>query len=165
MPPKTNTTFNYAMSPQYTSQYNGVVIGQGGHVHDGGVNLRTFKNGQKTCNQVASYTGKPAYLSPKGAMMSGPGPAPPGSLTWSMGNMPGMAMMMREHVSAVSSCYVPQHMESLATGDKIWNQAWYNYNKHAPMLNWDTSIADIMGISIVYMAEDMTVAQMASYFK
>ena len=48
-------------------------------------------------------------------------------------------------------------------GDEWWNKAYYNFTEYTPMLNTDGSLADIMGISVVYVANGLTEDKMHSF--
>jgi hypothetical protein len=143
MPAKSNTTFEYVMDPPYKADFNGVVVSMGGHVHDGGTHIDILKNGTVACDSVASYGQSDGYYDAAGAM-----------------NMPGMPKgVVMTHISNITGCYAPTLSGLMTVGDAWSNHAYYNFTAHTPMRNNDGSLSDVMGISIMYVAENMTLDQ------
>ena len=121
-------------STPITSQSAGKLIGIGGHLHDGGVNLEVTKNGQLICDSRATYGGKPEYIE---------GPT---SL-----EMPGMA-----HLSEMSRCQGTREapVTSIAVGDRIAIAANYDMTPTGPgghMHEGEMAPHPVMGIAIGYL--------------
>jgi hypothetical protein len=127
--PKTDTTFSVSMKP-WTSDFAGPLLGTGGHLHDGGVDVVAYHNDQVICDSKATYGG-PGYVEPAGTMA-------------------GMDTM--QHISKMSGC---TNMGDLKVGDKIHITANYDFTKHAGMKNTAGALSDVMGISVMYAAVDM----------
>lgn len=136
-------------SPTYTSQFSGAFLGMSGHLHDGGVNVEIYKDlTRQLCNVVALYGQDPAYIDAPGTSMTMP--------------MSPMFNPMA-HISNMSYCYALIDDPLISNGSLISITANYNFTEHMPMLTLDGDYDDIMGISIIYVAANMTTAQMMSY--
>lgn len=135
-PAKNNTAFQYT-SPVWTANATGRVTAAIGHLHDGGVNLDVNQNNNTLCDCVAAYGQTPGYIDPAGMSMPG--------MTGSMANM-GM------HVSSLSECSTGQ----VKLGDNMTVTAYYNTSEYMPMTNTDGSLAPIMGIALLYLAQNET---------
>ena len=142
LPAQADTTFQYS-SPAWTSNLTGRVTWIGGHLHDGGTHLAAMKNQDVFCDFVAAYGQNPDYID------SSP-------MNMSMSSMSGMSgantntSMNTMHVSSMSFC---ENKGSIAQGDKLSVTAFYNTTEYTPMTDTDGSLAPIMGISILYVAE------------
>ena len=75
-----------------------------------------------------------------------------------MSGMSGMSDM--KHISSMSSCHAPTLQVELE--DVLSTNAYFDFTEYAPMTNTDGSLSDIMGIALIYVATNMTQAQMAS---
>ncbi|KAJ8604205.1 hypothetical protein MRB53_041918 [Persea americana] len=164
MPAKTNSTFEYSFWPPYQSNYTGAVIGMGSHLHDGGTHLDITLNATNICESVPTYGGNSGYIDAPGAMMSMDGDS--------------FGMPPMKHISSITSCYAP-NTNMINIGDAISVNAYYNFTEHAGMLDEDGSYMDvsqvvelmineaddhqIMGISVLYMAENMTWNTLTTY--
>jgi hypothetical protein len=147
VPPTSNTTSEYMMTPAWKATKDGVVLGLGSHLHDGGTHLAITKNGQQLCDNVATYGGSKAYIGQNimpGMNMSN---------TTGMKGMPDMPIPMT-HISNIDSCYLPKNGEFKA-GDEFNIQAYYDMTKHMGMLEGDGRISPIMGISVMYVMPKM----------
>jgi hypothetical protein len=132
-PAKNNTAFQYT-SPVWTANVAGRVTVAAGHIHDGGVNLNITKNNSTLCDSVAAYGQNSGYIDPG---MS----------------MPGMPMTnMGMHISSFSECSTGQ----VNLGDNLTVTAFYNTTEYMPMMNPDGSLAPIMGIALLYLAQNET---------
>lgn len=131
LPAKNNTAFQYSMQPRWKADFSGHITWIAGHLHDGGTHLEVLKNGNTVCDCVAAYGQSPGYVE----SMSMPGM-----------NMMGMDM---EHISSISTC---ANTGVVNVGDEWGVTAFYNTSEHAPMLDSDGSLAPIMGISLLYVA-------------
>lgn len=55
--------FNVATpEPAWKSTVAGDVVFAGGHLHDGGTNIKVLQRGKEICNSVATYGGDPAFI-------------------------------------------------------------------------------------------------------
>ena len=139
LPAQADTTFQYS-SPVWTSNLTGQITFLGGHLHDGGTHLAVMKNQDIFCDCVAAYGQSPEYIDSS-------------AMNTSMSGMSGMNMSMGTdtmHISSMSFC---ENKGSIAAGDKLAVTAYYNTTEYSPMTNTDGSLAPIMGISILYVAE------------
>jgi hypothetical protein len=133
-PTKNDTAFQYT-SPVWTANATGRVTSAIGHLHDGGVHLDITKNNSTMCDCAAAYGQDPGYVDPSGM------------------NMPGMPMMnMGMHISSLSECSTGQ----INLGDNLTVTAFYNTTEYTPMTNTDGSLAPIMGIALLYLAQNET---------
>jgi hypothetical protein len=114
-------TYNYSL----TSRWTGQLIGIGGHLHDGGVNLTIAKNGQVFCDSRATYGGDPAYVEGSNSL-----------------HMPGMV-----HLSKMSICHrtAAGPVTTIVPGDRIDLAANYD------MTNQHGDGHPVMGIAIGYL--------------
>ncbi|KAE8453857.1 hypothetical protein EG329_007633 [Mollisiaceae sp. DMI_Dod_QoI] len=138
-PAKNDTTFQYT-SPAWTANSTGRITCAIGHLHDGGTHLDITKNNQTMCDCQTAYGQSPGYIDPMGSMM----------------NMPGM--QMGTHISSLSECSTGQ----INLGDNLTVTAYYNTSEYAPMVNTDGTLAPIMGIGILYLAQNETSSSRSS---
>jgi len=124
VPPKT---------PQFTlrssgwkSSLEGQLLSIGGHLHDGGVDVQSFHNGEKLCDSVAAYGESPAYIQRSPAREAG-----------------------MKHISSQTWCKM---MGPIRKGDKFHIEANYDMEKNMPMKNARKKLSTVMGISIMYVA-------------
>lgn len=130
-----NTAFNYTMLPRWKADFEGHVTCIVGHLHDGGTHVEVLKNGKPVCDCVAVYGQNPGYVET-------------GSMNMSMSmNMGSMDMVQ---ISSLNSC---MNVGTSSVGDEWGLAAFYNTSEYAPMLNSDGSLAEIMGISLVYITQ------------
>lgn len=133
-PAENNTAFNYT-SPVWTANVAGRVTVAAGHIHDGGVNLDITQNNSTLCDSVAAYGQNSGYIDSSGT------------------SMPGMPMTnMGMHISSLSECSTGQ----VNLGDNLTVTAFYNTTEYMPMMNSDGSLAPIMGIALLYLAQNET---------
>lgn len=142
LPAQADTTFQYS-SPVWTNNLTGRVTWIGGHLHDGGTHLAAMKNQDVFCDFEAEYGQNPDYIDsfPMNMSMSG------------MSGMSGTNMNMSMNTMHVSSMSFCENKGSIAQGDKLSVTAFYNTTQYTPMTDTDGSLAPIMGISILYVAE------------
>jgi hypothetical protein len=127
-----NTAFHYT-SPVWTANTTGRVVAAIGHIHDGGVNLDITKNNSTLCDSVAAYGQNSGYIDPSGM------------------SMPGMPMgSMGTHISSLSQCSTGQ----VNLGDNLTVTAFYNTTEYKPMTDTDGSLANVMGIAVLYLAQN-----------
>jgi hypothetical protein len=129
-----NTAFHYT-SPVWTANATGRVVAAIGHIHDGGVNLDITKNNSTLCDSVAAYGQNSGYIDPSGM------------------SMPGMPMgSMGTHISSLSQCSTGQ----VNLGDNLTVTAFYNTTEYKPMTDTDGSLANVMGIAVLFLAQNET---------
>jgi hypothetical protein len=127
-----STSERPAKTGQYTYDYtvtaarDGLLIGIGGHIHDGGTHLTVEQNGRMVCDSVATYGGDPAFIE---------GPV---SI-----HMPGMA-----HISSMTTCQGTREapIATVKAGDQMKITAHYDSNAHMQMGD-----EPVMGIAVGYV--------------
>lgn len=136
--PAFNGTFEYSSSP-WTANATGRITEVIGHLHDGGTNIKILNdNTTLLCDPVATYGGAPGFIDAPGSM--------------SMSSMTGNMAYMGMHISSLTSCSTGQ----VNLGDKLSVDAYYNGSEYQMMTNTDGSLAPIMGIALVYLAQNET---------
>jgi hypothetical protein len=132
-PPKQDGQYTVTASP-WVANLNGKVYGLGGHVHDGGTNVRIEVDGKPICNSVASYGGSPEFVQrnqPAGGHHGG----------------------AKEHLSGMTFC---TSSHGLGLSDVKKGQRWvlkadYDYGKFKGMTNKSGKQDTVMGIAIMYV--------------
>lgn len=76
-----------------------------------------------------------------------------------MGNSGALTRM--SHISSISGCQAPTTQINI--GDEWSINAYYNFTQHMPMFESDGDISDVMGISLVFVAENMTEKAMRNF--
>ena len=137
-PAKNDTAFQYT-SPVWTANATGQVTCVAGHLHDGGTNLDITKNSDTLCDCVAAYGQNPGYIDPAGTTMN-------------MGGMSGSMANMGKHISSLTECSTGQ----INLGDTLSVTAHYNTSEYSAMIDTDGSLAPIMGIGLMYVAQNET---------
>jgi len=136
LPAFANTTFSYT-SPAWKSTVKGRVVMAGGHLHDGGTDIKLLKGNvtMAGCDLQAKYGQTPGYIDGPDSM--------------EMGGMSGGGEMqyMGMHVSSIPTC---EGMK-IKKGEILSVQAMYDTRKYVPMMDDDGMLDDIMGISILYV--------------
>jgi hypothetical protein len=179
VPAKANQAFQYTDPSPWKSNLAGRITGMGGHLHDGGTHLTVTKNNTVICDFVAMYGQNPAYIdggsmsmsssmsgmSMSGMSMSGMSMRPRATTSASdtsvdsrtsmpMSTSTGMAGMNMGadtvHISSISTCY---NVGVIGIGDILSITAYYNSTEHALMTNTNGTLAPIMGISLIYVAD------------
>lgn len=110
-------------SMPWTSPINGTIVAMGGHLHDGGISVEFFKNGQKLCESTAQYK-------------SG-GTGGMGSHSTHAGG---------EHVSGMSGCKVAIPIKEQ---DRFWLAANYNFTLHEGSKTENGDLDEVMGVGTV----------------
>ncbi|KAK3079560.1 hypothetical protein LTS18_004554, partial [Coniosporium uncinatum] len=156
-PPATD---KYSLKADWTANFEGEILGMGGHLHDGGTNMVISVDGKTVCDSVATYS-----------PVDGGGEA--GAEGGGMASMGGMGGMVRrsiydnfnakvardppapgavEHISAMSGCAGPQlPIKTLKMGQKWTIQGNYDYTKHPGMKHADGKEEAVMAISMMYV--------------
>lgn len=114
-------------SPAWTSTISGRVVTTVSHLHDGGIHLHTTRNGETVCTSTSVYSH--GNIRGKEAM-------------------PGMSM---EHISFMSPC---DNYGRIRIGEKWGVNAHYDFGAHSPMPDRSGNVDGVMGIAVVYVAED-----------
>jgi len=152
-------TDQYSLKADWTANFEGEIVGMGGHLHDGGTNMVISVDGQQICDSVATYS-----------PVNGGGEEAGG-----MGGMGGMGGIVRrsdnensnanvardppaagavEHISKMSGCAGPTlPIKTLKKGQKWTIQGNYDYAKHPGMKHDDGSEEAVMAISMVYVKD------------
>lgn len=145
---KPNTTFELDMTPAWEVPQDwkqNLIVGLGGHLHDGGTHLMATKNNQSFCDMAATYGAAPEYIDMM-ANMTGMDMSMPGMNMSGMGNMGGDVI----HISNISYC---ANATSIKPGDKLSVRAFYNTTLHQAMVDSTGTVEPVMGISILYAAQ------------
>ena len=160
LPAKANQAFQYTDPSPWTSNIAGRITAMIGHLHDGGTHLTATKNNTVMCDFVATYGQNPAYID-GGSMgmsssMSGMSMQPEATTSASMPmststSMAGMNMGNDTvHISSISTCH---NVGIIGIGDILSVTAYYNSTEYALMTNTNGTLAPIMGIALVYVAD------------
>jgi len=123
--PATNDKSFVLNSSPWRPNFSGDVLLIGGHLHDGGTHLEVIQNGKVVCDTVAKYGGSPEYVSKD------------------MGD--GMAT---QHLSSMSKC----NAGTVNPGDNWIIKSYYDYTVHPGMKKENGKPANVMGISILWVA-------------
>jgi len=121
--PKVKTFSEHSMP--WTSPINGTMLGMGGHLHDGGVSIELYQNGNRLCETKATYGSGPAAVGAMGSNHAG-----------------------GEHISALSSCSL---MKPLKENDKFWLAANYDFIKHEGSLTETGDLDEVMGVGVILL--------------
>jgi len=122
--------FTLKMKPWTVNFDNGVVAGTGGHLHDGGVDVKAYINNNLYCDSTATYGSDPRYIqkSTKG--------------------MGGQAKTGMQHISHMKDCH---HPVAIKKGDKIYITAKYDLVEHPAMTTNKGGTDEVMGISVMFV--------------
>jgi hypothetical protein len=122
--------YKFSSFPAVTS-YAGKLLYSIGHMHDGGTDMRLFVNSKMVCKSVMHYNTRAGYTPHK--KRDGPG----GHGGKSAG----------EHISDPGAC---TDFGTVAPGDKLSAEAWYDSNKH-PLMTHNGARERLMGNMRVYI--------------
>ena len=120
-------TFEPPSSPAWTSTINGRVVTIISHLHDGGIYLHTMRNGEAVCTSTSVYSR---------------------GMTHATEAMPGIGS---DHICFMSQC---NDSGQIRIGEEWSVNAHYDFDEHHPMLDGNGNVDAIMGIAIMYVAED-----------
>lgn len=137
--PPDSTTFALDMNPSWKSTVSGDIVFVGNHLHDGGISLNISKNDKSVCNGLAHYGESPGYLE-----------------TMSMDHShhhDTIGGMVMEHISSITNC---SNIGATKIGDSWSLTAQYNFTAHPTMMEQDGLPAPVMGIALVYVANQKT---------
>jgi len=160
------SNFKVSSTP-WTASFEGEVMGVGGHIHDGGINLEVISNGQVACNSTAWYgTNEEAK---KRADIIKAGGVPSANLAPSMvigSSPPGKAggghdHAGGQHIIAMSVCgelaghngspVAPLKISKVTKGQSWTIRAYYDYKKFTGMKNNRGGMDTVMGIAIMFV--------------
>jgi hypothetical protein len=159
------SNFKVTSSP-WTASFEGEVMGVGGHIHDGGINLEVVTNGQIACNSSAWYGSNEEAK--KRADIIKAGGVPSASLAPSvpMGSAPsssggGHDHAGGQHIIAMSVCgelaghngspVSPLKISKVTKGQSWTIKAYYDYKKFNGMKNNRGGMDTVMGIAIMFV--------------
>jgi hypothetical protein len=133
--PKDTGAFTIESMP-WTPNFEGDIVGLGGHLHDGGVSLQILSNSsQQVCNSVAKYGETSRYI------------------YHAANNSTAENMLAERHISSMSTCF--NQMMPVRKLEK--SQSWilkgnYDYDRFAGNTEKDGTQQDIMGLALMYVA-------------
>jgi hypothetical protein len=140
-PTKENGAF-VVRTRTWKPNFEGRILGVGGHVHDGGIDLQIkYSATEELCNSRAAYAESKEYMSFGG----GAGGMGGGSHS----HMTGLAM---NHISSMTTCYVPKLPLAQMKRSQEWQiTARYDYDKF-PGNKENGKQQTIMAIALMYVA-------------
>jgi hypothetical protein len=153
-------------SPPWISNFEGEVLGAGGHLHDGGIVLNINVDGKTVCKSVPTYgTDSQAMARANAAKQGDILPLDQMGAMSSMPSMSAMEGMSSTHIIAMSICADNKAgykgmpisdlgLKRLRKGQSWTLEAFYDYNRHAGMKNNFGGMSTVMGISIMYVKTD-----------
>jgi hypothetical protein len=128
-PPPNKKSFSVA--GDWIPDFSGDIIMAGGHVHDGGTNLKLSLDGKELCDSKASYE-------------------PPKRLTSQVDSRTGTSGKF-EHVRAMSGCFGDTERPTKIKAGQHWRiEGLYDFEKHKPSAHGEDNDT-IMGISLMYI--------------
>jgi hypothetical protein len=136
-PTRQNGAFTIS-SWKWTPNFTGKILGVGGHLHDGGMQLDIKVNNKVLCSSKAAYAQSKEYI-------NGGGNGAHGASTHGHG-------VALKHISSMSSCYVPNIPVTELTKDQSWHvEGQYDYSQHDGNKDGNKQ-AEIMAIALMYVA-------------
>jgi hypothetical protein len=148
-------------SPAWTANFEGEVLGMGGHLHDGGMKLDVLVNNKVICSSLPYYgTDEQALVRARSAQTGDLTPLPESILKGGAGAHAGMAMPKAAagghghagglHIIAMSICaenksnqkalpISPIGIKRVAKGQRWTLKAYYDYGQHAGMKKGTTA--------------------------
>jgi hypothetical protein len=155
------SNFKISSSP-WTANFDGEIMGVGGHIHDGGVNLEVVSQGQVVCNSSAWYGTNEEAKKRADIIRTGGIPSPNLGPSIQMGSgSGGHDHAGGQHIIAMSVCgeMAPHNgspasplKSSKVTKGTSWTiKAYYDYKKFAGMKSNSGGMDTVMGISIMFV--------------
>ncbi|TID20324.1 hypothetical protein E2P81_ATG07626 [Venturia nashicola] len=156
-------------SGSWTASFDGEVMGVGGHIHDGGINLEVLQGAQVSCNSQARYASAEESKKRAAIVMQGGYPSPelppnvPISAAPAAGGMPagGHDHAGGQHIVAMGVCgeiggyngspKSPLKIEKVVKGQPWKIQAYYDYKQFNGMKNNRGGMDTVMGIAIMFV--------------
>jgi hypothetical protein len=159
-----NSKFDFSSTP-WTANFEGEVLGTGGHLHDGGTHLDVIVDKKVICSSVPTYgTDEEALIRAEIAKNGGVTKGSSGRVVvrdaLPQGGAP-MAHMGAKHIIAMSICadnkanvkdisLSPLGVKQLKKGQSWTLRAYYDYNLYPGMKKNGGGQSTVMGISIMY---------------
>jgi hypothetical protein len=139
-PPKQSGSF-MVTTRTWKPNFEGKLLGVGGHIHDGGVDVQVnYAPGKQLCNSVAAYAESKEYVTQNMAGMGAGGHG---------GHADGLA---KNHISSMTACYIPKLPITRLSKDQSWQVvAHYDYDKFAGNKE-NGKQSEIMAIALMYVA-------------
>lgn len=132
-PPKQSGKFVIS-SGTWKPNFDGEILGVGGHMHDGGESVKIHVGNDITCNTVAKYAETSEYKF--GGMK--------------MGAAGGVAT---DHISSINACYFEEMKVRTLSPDQVWQiKGHYDYDTFAGNKNERGRQESIMAIALMYVA-------------
>jgi len=159
------SNFKISSSP-WTANFEGEVMGVGGHIHDGGVNLEVVNNGQVVCNSSAWYGSNEEAKKRADIIRNGGVPSADLAPSVTLGSSGGMSggghdHAGGQHIIAMSVCgemaphngspLSPLKSSKVTKGSSWTIRAYYDYKKFAGMKSNSGGMDTVMGISIMFV--------------
>ncbi|KAF2665746.1 hypothetical protein BT63DRAFT_417281 [Microthyrium microscopicum] len=156
-----NAKFDFAASPWITN-FEGEVLGAGGHLHDGGTHLDLEVDKQLVCTSTPTYgTDEQALARADIGKAGGIAPLPKVSNETAHVAPKGGHGHGSQHIIAMSICadnkagvkelpISPLKVSKLVKGQSWVLKAYYDYNLHPGMKSNSGGMSTVMGISIMY---------------
>jgi hypothetical protein len=172
-----NAKFDFSSSP-WIANFEGEVLGTGGHLHDGGTQVEIIVDKKVICTSVPTYgtdeeamaraniakAGGTATLAPSTSPKKVTRQAPPAKgppQTPAAGGESGHSHMGGQHIIAMSICaenkgqvkdipLSPLGIKELKKGQSWVLKACYDYTKFPAMKSQRGTPSTVMGISIMY---------------
>jgi hypothetical protein len=158
-------------APAWNANFEGEIMGMGGHLHDGGTKINILANNKVVCSSVPTYgTDEQALVRANAAKAGDIAPLPNSSGGHDMANMAKPAKGAAgghghggQHIIAMSICadntsglknlpISPLGIKRVSKGQKWTLRAYYDYSKHPGMKKGTSSkMSTVMGISIMYI--------------
>jgi hypothetical protein len=133
--PRNNGTFSVEGKP-WIPNFEGDIIGVGGHLHDGGSTLQILSSPAiEVCNSVARYGESSEFL------------------YHAANNTMGDSHLAEKHISSMSACStVTMPVHRLEKSQSWILKAHYDYDRFAGNTEKDGTQQDVMGLALLYIA-------------
>jgi hypothetical protein len=150
-------------SGAWTASFDGEVMGVGGHIHDGGVNLEVVSNGKVACNSSAWYGTNEESRKRAEIVKAGGYPSPdlPPSIPMSASSGGGHDHAGGQHIVAMSVCGSvagyngsppsPLNIGKVTKGSSWMIRAYYDYKQFMGMKSNRGGMDTVMGIAIMFV--------------
>jgi hypothetical protein len=141
----------------WTANFEGEILGIGGHIHDGGTRIDIIANGKVACSSKATY-GSNAEAKARADIVK-EGGIPPLVMAMKEEGHDGMAKMgghgSGQHIIAMGVCgdavegngspFAPLNVKTLTKGQSWTVNAYYDYKERAGMKNNYGGMDNVMG--------------------
>jgi hypothetical protein len=133
--PANAAAFNVT-APLWKSNVTGEIVFAAGHIHDGGTVQPVLKRNDSVCDSNTTYGATPGHVE--------------NMLNMNMGMMNSKWEMDMMHISNMSAC---RDVGRMRKGQNWSVKASYDSTQEAPMLDMDGSPSPVMGLALLYVAE------------